>query len=259
MTGEFCYHHAFTSCHLAQPRDVIVYLPPGYRESGQHYPVLYMQDGQNLFDPATAFYNQSWQMSEVMDPLIRSRQIAPLLIVGVYNTGETRIDEYTPTRDQRMGRGGLARLYGRMLVDHLKPMIDATYRTLPERERTGLGGSSLGGLVTLAVGLRYPTMFGKLAVMSPSVWWDRRVILTTVARTHRQLRPHIWLDMGTHEGNRPELTLHEARILRNALLRRGWQLGTTLAYWEAEGAGHNEQAWHDRLAPMLRYLFPPEK
>ena len=145
------------------------------------FPVLYMQDGQNLFDPETSFIKGNyWRMGETADALIEADAIEPLIIVGIYNAGERRIDEYTPVEDRRLG-GGHADAYGRMLVEELKPFVDVQYRTLPGAENCGMGGSSLGGLVTLYLGLRYPAVFSRLAVMSPSVWWRKRTILRTVA------------------------------------------------------------------------------
>ena len=147
----------------------MVYLPPGYVEdTGRTYPVLYMHDGQNLFDPATAFGGNEWRLDDTAEELIERGAIEPLIIVGIYNTGEQRIHEYTPTTDPKLG-GGKADLYGKMLVEEVKPFIEKTYRTLPGPENTGMGGSSLGGLVTLHLGIQYPQVFGKLAVLSPSV------------------------------------------------------------------------------------------
>ena len=114
-----------------------------------------MQDGQNLFDPDTSFQKGNyWRMGETADALIFAGEIEPLIIVGIYNTGEHRIDEYTPVEDRRLG-GGQADAYGQMLVEELKPFVDRSYRTLPGPANCGLGGSSLGGLVTLYLGLRY--------------------------------------------------------------------------------------------------------
>jgi predicted alpha/beta superfamily hydrolase len=165
-------HPGFQSQVLSEPRDLIVYVPPGYdTDVNQRYPVLYLHDGQNLFDGATAFVpGQDWRVDDTAQELVIARVIEPLIIVGVYNTGEHRVDEYTPTRDRNQGAGGEAGLYGRMLTEELKPFIDRTYRTLPDPVNTGLGGSSLGGLATLYLGLQHPDVFGKLAVLSPSVW-----------------------------------------------------------------------------------------
>ena len=142
--------------------DLLVYLPPRYKaERERRFPVLYMHDGQNLFDPETSFIRgKYWRMGETADALIEAGAIEPLIIVGIYNSGERRIDEYTPLQDRRLG-GGHADAYGRMLVEELKPFIDAQYRTLPGPETCGMGGSSLGGLVTLYLGLRYPGVFSR--------------------------------------------------------------------------------------------------
>jgi predicted alpha/beta superfamily hydrolase len=253
LTGEFRVHERFHSSFLAHDRTVIVYLPPGYDPSHvRRYPVLYLHDGQNVFDRATSV-GEEWGVDETAQALIEGGVIEPLIIVGVYNTGEHRIDEYTPTGSARMHKGGQADLYGRMLVEELKPFIDARYRTLPSAANTGLGGSSLGGLLTLHLGLRYPTVFSKLAVLSPSVWWDSRVIVREVRALHRKLPLRIWLDAGTCEGER---VCEDARLLRDALVEKGWSLDDDLKYFEAEGAQHNEQSWGSRVDPILRYLFP---
>jgi predicted alpha/beta superfamily hydrolase len=248
-------HPGFQSHFLSEPRDVIVYVPPGYDEDkSRRYPVLYLHDGQNLFEGATAFVpGQDWHVKDTAEELIRSGIIEPLIIVGIYNTGKHRIDEYTPTRDRKQNAGGDAALYGRMLTHELKPFIDATYRTLTDPVQTGLGGSSLGGLVTLYLGLQNPDVFGKLAVLSPSVWWDNRVILKLVRLTDPKPRLTIWLDIGTGEGGK---TVRDARALRDELVRAGWVLGADLMYAEVPDAAHNELAWAQRVGPFLHYLFP---
>jgi predicted alpha/beta superfamily hydrolase len=256
LTGEFRVHRSFHSSYLPHDRTIIVYLPPGYDPSHiRRYPVLYLHDGQNIFDRATSV-GEEWGVDETAQGLIESGAIEPLIIVGVYNTGEHRIDEYTPTGSAKMHKGGQADLYGRMLVEELKPFIDARYRTLPSAANTGLGGSSLGGLLTMHLGLRYPTVFNKLAVLSPSVWWDSRVIVREVRSLHRKLPLRIWLDAGTREGDR---VCEDARLLRDALIEKGWTLDSDLKYFEAEGAEHNEQSWGSRVDPILRYLFPKKR
>jgi predicted alpha/beta superfamily hydrolase len=248
-------HQQFPSQLTDEKHDFIVYLPPAYvAEHDRRFPVLYMQDGQNLFDPATAFHGNCWNMGETADALALAGEIEPLIIVGIYNTGEHRIDEYTPVEDKRLG-GGQADSYGQMLVEELKPFVDRTYRTRPGTADCGLGGSSLGGLVTLYLGLRYTWMFSKLAVMSPSVWWRNRAILKTVAQIRRKPELKIWLDIGTKESQR---ALPDARELNLKLVEKGWVEGRDLAYMEAPDATHSESAWASRVAPMLKFLFPPK-
>jgi len=254
LTGEFRMHRGFRSKFLPNDRDVIVYLPPGYETGSRRYPVLYLQDGQNLFDGATSFIpGMEWRVDETAQALIDGGEIEPLIIVGIYNTGEQRVFEYTQTRDGRHKVGGKARQYGRMLVEELKPFIDSEYRTLTGPADTGLGGSSLGGLVALFLGLRHPKVFGKLAVISPSVWWDRRVIVKNVQQIRKKPDLKIWLDMGTKEG---VFATRDAAILRDALVAKGWVLGTDLSYFEAQGGEHNEQAWAERVGMILKFLFP---
>src|SRR5262249_27403903 len=156
---------------------------PGYREGNRHYPVLYMRDGQNLFDPATGFAGNEWHLDEVAQKLISEGKIEPLIIVGIDNTGKERMQEYTS------GLGDRAPAYERVVVEEVKPFIDFHYRTMPEPEHTALGGSSLGGLITLHIGLKYSKFFSKLLVMSPSVFWDSRVILKEVAAYSGPARP----------------------------------------------------------------------
>jgi len=243
----------FRSRFLPDSRTVIVYLPPGYDANPERrYPVLYLQDGQNLFDSNTAFGGTEWRVDETADRLISQNRIEPLIIVGIYNTGEHRLDEYTPTRDPKLG-GGAAPRYGRMLLEELIPLINVRYRTLRGPQNTGLGGSSLGGLVSLYLGMTYAGVFGKLAVLSPSVWWDNRAILQIIASLFRKPDLRIWLDMGTSEGG---MSLQDSEKLRDVLAAKGWVLGKDLYYFEAEGATHNEAAWAGRVEPFLRYLFP---
>jgi predicted alpha/beta superfamily hydrolase len=253
--GEFRKHAGFRSQFLPTARDVLVYLPPGYDgDAPRRYPVLYLHDGQNLFDGATSFIpGQDWRVGRTAGSLIRRRAIEPVVVVGIYNTGRERVEEYTPSADPWYKVGGKADLYGRLIVEELKPFIDSHYRTRAGAPDTGLGGSSLGGLVTAYLGLRHPRVFGKLAVVSPSVWWDGRRILRDVAALESRTDARIWLDMGTGEGLR---AVKDARLLRDALVAKGWSLGRDLRYYEARGARHTEAAWARRVGPILRYLYP---
>jgi predicted alpha/beta superfamily hydrolase len=255
LTGDFRVHEGFHSRYLPVDHTVIVYLPPGYHgEPARRYPVLYLQDGQNLFDEATAF-GEEWRVDETAEALIRAGQIEPLIIVGIYNTGEHRIEEYTPTRDRVRDAGGKANLYGRMLVEELKPFIDREYRTLADPANTAIGGSSLGGLVSLFLALQYSGKFWKLAILSPSVWWDRQYIVRRVRALAHKPPSRIWLSAGTAEGHG---VVAGARRVRDELVRKGWVLGDDLVYLEVDGAGHDERAWADVVEPILRFLFPPK-
>ena len=258
LTGIQKTHPGFKSQFLAS-RDVIVYLPPGYdKETSRRYPVLYMHDGQNIFDATNM--GMEWQMDEIAERLIQAGQIEPVIIVGVGNT-EARMDEYAPTAVKRWDGGeglvgGKADLYGRLLIEELKPFIDKTYRTRPDARSTSLGGASLGGLVSLYLGLKHPDVFGGgLLVVSSAAGWDGQMIVKTVEALSAKTPQRIWLDMGTREG---EPVLVAVRRLRDALVAKGWKLGADLRYLEVARGGHDELAWAPRVEPLLRFLYGKE-
>ena len=259
-TGAFLVHKSFHSNLLNNDRDVLVYLPPGYEESkGKRYAVFYMHDGQNLFDGATSFIpGQEWRVDETAQALIAAGKVEPLIIVGIYNTKD-RINEYTAAQDAKYKMGGKADLYGRMIVEELKPFIDANYRTRKEAKHTGLGGSSLGGLASLYLALKHSEVFGRVAVVSPSVWFANRQIVHYVEALPKKPRVRIWMDMGTKEGRDVESALQavaDARLLQQALNKKGWKDGKDLKYFEADGAEHSEKAWAARVELILTFLFP---
>lgn len=247
-------HPRFHSRFLPDDRDVMVYLPPEYAaDTRKRFPVFYMHDGQNLFDPRKSFIpGRTWQVRETADSMILVEDVEPLIIVGIHNTGERRLAEYTPTRDWKMG-GGEANSYGKLLTGELMPFINSEYRTLQGPEHTGMGGSSLGGLVTLYLGLKYSTTFGKLAVMSPSVWWDHKSILGYLNEFEGPPWPRTWLDVGDSEGPK---ALGDVNLLYRRLLAKGWREAETLHCERVKGGTHDEAAWARRMGPMLRFLFP---
>ena len=256
LTGDFRRHARFRSRFLPTEHTLLVYRPPGYADDpSRRFPVLYLHDGQNVFDRATSATGEEWSVDETAERLIEAGAIEPLVIVGIYNAGARRIDQYTPTRDPRKKIGGKADAYARMLVNEIKPFIDRRYRTLRSAANTGLGGSSLGGLLTAHLGLRYHTVFNRLAVLSPSVWWDDRAIVREVYALKAKPPLRIWLDSGTSEG--ADVT-RDTRLLRDALVHKGWVIGRDLHYLEAEGGSHNEGSWSKRVEGVLRFLFPPK-
>jgi predicted alpha/beta superfamily hydrolase len=260
ISGDIRVHKTFHSKFLPNDRDVLVYLPPGYDAAkSKRYPVLYMNDGQNLFDGATSFIpGKEWRADEAAESLIAAGKVEPLIIVGVYNTKD-RVDEYTPAQDKKYKAGGKADLYGRMLVEELKPFIDAHYRTRRDAEYTGLAGSSLGGLASLYLALKYPNVFGLVAVVSPSVWFADKQIVRYVDGLPKKPQIRVWMDMGTKEGRTAEEareSVNNARLLEASLMRQKWKLRKDLMYFEAEGAEHNETAWAARMELILTFLFP---
>jgi predicted alpha/beta superfamily hydrolase len=249
-------HPRFESRFLPDSRDLVVYLPPSYEEaSSRSYPVLYMHDGQNLFDGRTSFVpGRTWQVREHADAGIEAGEVEPLVIVGIYNTGEQRLAEYSPDRNAQLG-GGEAEAYGNLITEELMPWVHQNYRVRHERETTGMAGSSLGGLVTLFLGLRYARHFGRLGALSPSVWWNRKSILGFVNEHAPQVweRPRLWLDVGDKEGAR---TMRDAEQLARRLKANGWRPGETLHFEKVQGGTHDEASWATRVRPMLRFLFP---
>jgi len=245
VSGRVLRLEALHSPQLHNERDVYVHLPRGY-DGRRRFPVVYMQDGQNLFDDATSFCGE-WHVDEAMESAPREAQC---IVVGVANTGPRRLDEYTPFFDRQHG-GGDGELYLDFLLDTLKPLIDRSFLTLPSREQTGIAGSSLGGLISLYGFFARPHAFGWVAALSPSVWFARRALLPFVASAPLN-QGRIYLDTGTEEGRR---TLWNARRLRTALVRRGYVPGVDLAYVEDAGAGHEEAAWGQRFPGALRFLL----
>lgn len=233
-------------------REVQVWLPPGYAESPERrYPVLYLHDGQNLFDAVAA--GAEWQIDETAQRLVQAGVVAPMIIVGVASNDD-RIADYTPvpgTFQQNGPMGGNGLRYGHYLVQELKPLIDRRYRTLPGRETTAVGGSSLGGLISMWLVLSERDTFGAALVVSPATWWGDGAIIDQVRQQQWDAGlapPRLWLDIGARESNG---MIDGARALRDALTVRGWQV----SYLEQPDGGHDEASWAARVEPMLRWLY----
>jgi predicted alpha/beta superfamily hydrolase len=261
VVGDIRHHEDFPSESLGNTRSVLVYLPPGYEEEPERrYPVLYMHDGQNLFDAGTSFIGVEWGVDETLERMIREDQVTPLIVVGIYNNSR-RAYEYTPTQDAGRGEGGGASHYADFIVGELKPFIDENYRTRPEREHTGIMGSSLGGIVSLYIAWTHPDVFTKVGAMSTAYWWSNSQILTMLEETSPPPGVKVWLDMGTAEDsadrNNDEVPdiIEQHRLARNILMRKGLEIPRTLRYIEDEGAVHNEHAWAARFPQAVEYLF----
>ena len=246
----------FRSTVLNNSRGVLVYLPPTYLENTTfRAPVVYMHDGQNLFDPATAFGGNEWQVDETMNRTANDGFIAEAIVVAPENTA-ARIDEYTPTNTTQYG-GGKGGDYLRFLVEELKPAVDREYRTLPSRERTVVIGSSLGGLISVYAGVQKPDVFGNIGAMSPSTWWDNRWILGSVAGLRASpLRPlKVYVDSGNAGSSMDDVT--NTAALAQAWRDRGYADDVTLMYVVQNGASHSETFWAQRLPVALRFLLGP--
>ncbi|VTR98785.1 Carbohydrate esterase, family 1 OS=Stigmatella aurantiaca (strain DW4/3-1) GN=STIAU_7120 PE=4 SV=1: Esterase [Gemmata massiliana] len=253
------YHHGFPSRFLPHTRTISVWLPPGYgAHLDRRYPVFYMHDGQNLFDAHTAFAGVPWGADEVAEREIRAGAVPPIILVGVANSPD-RLNEYGPQRCGRKRERDLSREYGRFLVEEVKPFVDALYRTRTEPEHTGVGGSSMGGLISLHLCKWYPTVFGKCAALSPSLWWDREYFLRNVAVSPGWLeRCRVWVDVGENESSSrlgSAATMRRTRRLTRLLARYGRHPDERYRYTEVPGGTHNERSWGGRFDQVLRFLF----
>ncbi|WP_233498181.1 alpha/beta hydrolase [Meiothermus sp. QL-1] len=254
VVGEVWVFEGLRSPELGNQRDIRVYLPPSYRQSERRYPVLYMHDGQNLFDEATSYVGE-WQVDENMEALAREGLEA--IVVGIPNMGLERLDEYSPFRDPRYGGGRGAR-YLRFIVETLKPFIDDELRTLPGRAHTAIAGSSMGGFISLCAYHLYPQVFGGAGVMSPSFWFAEGAIYHLVEKTPRA-PGRLYMDVGHLElslsGVDSRRYLEDVRRMHRLLLQKGWRLGVDYHYLEDPAGAHHEAHWARRFPGMARFLL----
>jgi predicted alpha/beta superfamily hydrolase len=235
------------SPELGNKRDILVYLPPTYDSSDRRYPVIYMHDGQNLFDAATSFAGE-WAVDQTLESA--SEQGLEAIVVGIPNAGAARTSEYSPFVDEKHG-GGRGDLYIDFLVRTVKPLIDASFRTRTEARYTGIAGSSMGGLISIYAFFREPSTFGFAGVMSPALWFANGAIIDFIRQA--PFAPgRLYLDVGTNEG---EQTLRDVQRVRDVLLGKGYRLGWDLLCVIDEGASHNEAAWRRRLRRELVFLI----
>jgi len=249
--------HELRSRTFGNTRLLRVWLPPDYDGWGDtRYPVLYLNDGQNLFDPVTAFAGVHWQVGETATRLIAEQKIRPLIIVGIDNT-KTRACEYIPyrSRDPRVLKPQ-GKCYPDFLRREVMPLIEERYSISRGPDNTGLGGSSLGGLITLYTQLAAPGVFGRLLVESPSLFVANRKILKESSR-FASWPARTYLGMGTQETGDAE---RNARIVADAreleaTLREAGMNEQRLKVRVEEGATHTEAAWAARFPEALEFLY----
>ena len=258
-TGDLRLHQ-FRSRVFRNTRFLRVWLPPGYDESenrARRYPVLYLNDGQNLFEASTSFTGVEWQVDETADRMIREGAIAPMIVVGIDNAGKARIREYLPYRSLHpmMMRVQGAR-YPDFLLKEVVPFIARNYRIAAGLANTGLGGSSLGALIALYTAMVRPGVIGKLLIESPSLWASNRQIIRE-SRAVKQWPERIYLGIGTAETGNPDRdrsTVDDVREFDAILRRRGLDEHRLRLVIE-EGGTHHESAWARRFPEALRFLF----
>ncbi len=247
-------HHVVTDIPGPTPgefRTVVVHLPGNYDEEVKRYPVIFMQDGQNLFDDKTAFAG-SWGLGGEL--VSASRLGADAIIVGIYNAAQERLNEYSPFVDAKVG-GGKAETYVNWMADVLRPIIDDRYRTLHAQAHTGVAGSSMGGLLSLYAVFQRSDVFGFAAVMSPSLWFAEGAVFQWV-ETHAFQDIRLYLDMGAREGDR---MLANARRMRDILVAKGYLPGDRLRWVEDAMGVHHESAWGRRFRKALPALLAVPK
>jgi len=235
---------------LGRSRTLRIYLPPGYETSGKHYPVLYMHDGQNLFDDATSYIGE-WGVDETLDALARKGALE-LIVVGIDNGQEKRVAELTPWPNPDQSKVAEGAQYLDFVVGTVKPWVDARYRTLGDRDHTGILGSSLGGLISDYAMRRHPDVFGRVGIFSPSYWYSDKVWDYAKANPPRP-GTRIWLVAGGGEGD--DMTQPMQRMA--ALLRAQGGDGVRLQTAIRPGAEHNETAWRAEFPQAVQFLFGP--
>jgi metallo-beta-lactamase class B len=231
-------------------RRIWIYLPPDYAISTRRYPVLYMHDGQNLFDRSTSFSGE-WEVDESLNRLF-SQGDPGIIVVGIDNGGNSRIEEYTPWPNPQYG-GGEGKKHIDFIVETLKPYIDEHYRTLPDQETTGIMGSSLGGLISLYAGIEHQDIFGRVGVFSPSLWFSPQAY-TQISDKGKDYDIRFYLMAG-----KPESTTMEADMiaLYNNLLDAGFQPDELSLQLREEGE-HSEWFWAREFVNAYRWLFAEE-
>ncbi len=252
---------AFYSPQLDNSREILVYLPKSYETSERRYPVLYMHDGQNLFDSATSYAGE-WYVDETLEGL--ASQGIEAIVVGIPNIGSRRYHEYIPfpAPDLPDAQG---EQYTAFITDTLKPVIDRDFRTLSDPAHTGIMGSSLGGLISLYALFHRPAVFGLAGVVSPALRWGKQGIFPFV-QDAAFVPGKIYMDVGTAEGSGlaadpqsqrsfADHYVQQVRRMSSLLRRKGYQPGETLLYVEEEGGIHHESAWARRLPAALRFLL----
>ena len=255
--------HELHSRIYGNTRMLRVWLPPGYeeRENVQRYPVLYLNDGQNLFDRATAFAGIEWQVDETADRLIREKAVAPLIIVGIDNAQKDRMREYLPYPSfNPPAFRPQGKRYLDFLLREVMPFIEQRYRTAGRREHTGLGGSSLGALISLYTVMAAPDIFGRLLLESPSLFVCSRKVLRD-ARRFRDWPARIFLAVGTRETGqeaKDRKAVDDVRDLAQIFSRSGLS-EERLRLRIDQDATHSEAAWAARFPEALTFLFGTPK
>jgi predicted alpha/beta superfamily hydrolase len=258
-TGELRLHD-FPSRIFRNSRQLRVWLPPGYNHpenEGRRYPAFYLNDGQNLFDPATAYIGVDWQVGQTGGRLIQEGKVCPLIVVGIDNAQKDRAREYVPFRSLHPPiLRPQGKRYPEFLIKEVMPFVTQRYRVAGGPENTGLGGSSLGAIISLYTVMERPGVIGRLLLESPSLYISNRQLLR-MSRGFRQWPARIFMAIGTKElggGDRDRKFVADVRELEHLLRRAGLGEDRLLAKID-HGATHNERDWARRFPEALTFLF----
>ena len=243
---------AFAIPQLGRTRRVWIYLPPDYATSNRTYPVLYMHDGQNVFDAATAYAGE-WGVDETMDSLHAAGDPGAI-VVAVDNGQQRRLDEYSPWRNPRLG-GGEGDAYVDFLANTLKPWIDRRYRTRPDRMSTGVAGSSMGGLISLYAALKHPDVFGRAGVFSPAFWFAGDSMYTYAGGVRPRDDARFYFVTGAREGSEPAVYVRDHQRMVDTLAAAGFRAGTQVRALIREDGAHSEWFWRREFPAAYRWLF----
>lgn len=236
----------FKSKYLEHARAIYVYTPPNFKTSKiiTSYPVLYFNDGQNMYDPERSVFGQTWDLEKTLNTLIKQKLIPPVIAVAIDNT-PARVFEYTFSLGSD-GQGGGAKLYMEFLTKELIPHIEKNFPVSNDR---ALVGSSLGGLLALYGAITYPKSFSKIAAISPSIWWDQRKILNLLFKSP-QLPSIIYADSGTRGGERPQDIGELDKVMNQRFKNK--VIYKSMIF---PGASHDEASWAKRLPIILEFLY----
>lgn len=257
ITGNVSIIRNFYLKELGRKRKIWIYLPPEYEKSSERYPVLYMHDGQNIFDEYTSFCGE-WKVDEILEDLYEKNTGKKVIIVAVDNGKKERLNEYSPWKSEinsyRIKRqGGLGDKYTDSIVYSLKPFIDKNYRTL--KEDNGIMGSSMGGLISLYASLKYPEIFKRVGVLSPAFWFAKKHFLNFIDKYDSEKDIKIFFYAGEKESEEDGLSekyKNDTSEFADILRKKGFDNINIL--FDKNGI-HNESAWSQHFKEIFLWLY----
>lgn len=271
LQGKIEVLENFYMPQLDRYRTIRIYLPPSYEEKRKAYPVIYMHDGQNLFDKETSAFGMAWEVSKVLDKIYSEDNTKEFIVIGIDNSKDFRYNEYSPWKSEigaiylphakKTGNiGGEGFKYGEFICNTLKPYIDENYRTLEGRKNTAICGSSMGGLISICIGIKYQNIFGKIGALSSAIYYCNEEVKRLIGEEGKKEDTKIYLSVGTNETsdiNRAdfskiyvESTNNLYKYLENAGFGKEEVVKEII-----EGDEHNEKAWKKRFPNVIKYLF----